>query len=1039
MPHAPCSPAGTSLTPKSPRKTFWGGSLAAATALTLLVPALPAQATAPGAPATVAAPAADAQPQAMTQERIDAANNAISDQAATLEFITMSDTELGGSATAEKTSEQVAYEGALPHFTKLRAWADAQGFDPSMIVNNGDVVGANDPEYSDHMKGNSEKVAGWYLAVERVMRESFPDAQVMLTQGNHDIADLMGKTIEQARTDRAPAGAPQWFYPNASTGYQSNFHTTVNGIDFIGLDYNGKETFGYAGQRTGYQAFLTQTLKDIAAAPGYDPAKPIFVSIHSGYAGTSLGGPFHGDYDMAGPDLQRILADYPQAVLGSAHTHFSANPETSIFQKDFTVYENASMNYIYQDVPSDFLGGGYFSGNQGDAENGVPQKSANFISVMEDGSTVIRRFDVTHERWMGMPWVVNAATGKAGFTYTSDKRSTTAPWWQAAQVSARNTTETGLTLEFDQAQDDELVNYYEIQITDAAGSPVPFTANQVPDFGGNAAKSFTGSFKAYSRFFMTPNSMGFDIAGLKPATTYTVNVVAVDDFQNKSEALTGTVRTAGTLVFPELPEAPVPIAAEEFLNLPFEGNLDDLGAAAATAPEYSAIGDVSYAASDRTGAAGQVARIGAGNKNYVDLGSRPEFDLGTDADLTMSFWTKVTSVNGYGAIISNKNWANWYRSGLNLAPQGGDTSKLEFTVGDGTNGIYATGDVANYRDTWHMMTVTIDRERNMASTYMDGALAKETSIAEVGSLTSELNMLIGVDGSKSYGAGLDIDDLKMWDSALTPAEVAGLFATDDTTAERDALGQAVAYTTELVQTNAAEAANGRVFEQPLSDTMQAALTESSTLLGTAAPTEAALRTSFTALRDAVTAVEAQTVRFSYAAEAHNGTVTPESGVADKDGQLRLTLAPAPGFQLAGAQIEVTGVESSAVEGSELVLQGVHGKVLAAVTFVAADGDGGTEPGGPGDGGTNPGDGGTNPGDGGTNPGDGGTNTGGGDSGAGTTPGQGGTGTGTGAGSDAASALAATGGETTWAGALVAAVLMAAAGAALWVRTRLRRQ
>lgn len=152
------------------------------------------------------------------------------------------------------------------------------------------------------------------------MRETFPESQVLLTQGNHDIADLMGTTFEAARSN-APAGAPEWFYPNADTGYVSNFHTTIEGIDFIGLDYNGTNTFGYSGQRSGYQAYLRSTLQEIAAKPDYDPASPIFVSIHSGYAGTSLGGPFHADYDMAGPDLQRILADYPQVMLGSAHTH----------------------------------------------------------------------------------------------------------------------------------------------------------------------------------------------------------------------------------------------------------------------------------------------------------------------------------------------------------------------------------------------------------------------------------------------------------------------------------------------------------------------------------------------------------------------------------------------------------------------------------------------------------------------------------------------------------------------------------------------
>ncbi len=105
--------------------------IAAAAALTLFLPALPAAAIAP-----MADPALLPATEPMTPQRIEAANDAYNDAEATLEFITMSDTELGGSATADKTSEQVAYEGAKPHFQALRSWAEAKGFEPRVVVDN---------------------------------------------------------------------------------------------------------------------------------------------------------------------------------------------------------------------------------------------------------------------------------------------------------------------------------------------------------------------------------------------------------------------------------------------------------------------------------------------------------------------------------------------------------------------------------------------------------------------------------------------------------------------------------------------------------------------------------------------------------------------------------------------------------------------------------------------------------------------------------------------------------------------------------------
>lgn len=893
--------------------------LALATAGSLAVTGLPA--------------ATAAEPEAMTQERVDAANNAYNDVATVLEFISMSDPEFSGSATTDKTTEDVAYEAAIPHFTRVADWASAIGFSVEAVVANGDVVGANEPEYNAHQAGNSERPAGWYRATERIMRESFPDAHVLLPHGNHDIADLMGDVLAEQREGRTP----EWFFPRAEDNYVSNFHATINGIDFIGLDYNGAATFGYTNQRTGYQQFLRDTLASIEAAPDYDASKPIFVYIHSGFGGTSLGGPFRGVWDIAGPDLQTILSGYPQAVLGSAHAHFSSHPETSIYQKDFTVYEPGSMNYIYQDVPGDFLGGGYFSGNQGDPANGVSQKSVTFVSVLETGETVIRRYDVTQDRWIGMPWVIDASQGVAGFTYTDALRSTIAPWWSAdAAITASEVTETSATLGFTHALDDELVNYYEISIADRAGNPVSFTANQVPDFGNNAPRSFTGSFKAYSRFFMTPNTMGFDIAGLEAATRYQVSVTAFDDFQNESEVLTGEFRTAGTLTFPEFPEDPTPPPAGAFLSMDFEGDLADDGTAADSAPIPATVGNVTFVPSGRPGATDLVARIGGGNGSFINLGQRPEYDLGTESDISIAFWANVVPNSGYGAILSNKNWANWYRAGINVAPQLTNMSKLEFTLGDGTNGVYVTGDVANYGNSWHHMAFTVNRETNIARTYMDGVLVRENSIASVGSMTSGLDMVIGTDGSRLYPTALDIDELRMWTNTLTPDEIRRIYMDGSNAEAIAALNGAIAYAEDLLEILSIDAANGRVVDETLTAAVEQAIADAELVLGETEPEWAALSAAYEALRVAVEAAEAQPVEYLFQAEALNGSISPESGVVELGADLAFTLTPAEGHQIADSTVTVSGAENYLLEGNVLTVQGATGPVSVAVAFAAVD-------------------------------------------------------------------------------------------------------
>ena len=265
----------------------------------------------------------------------------------------------------------------------------------------------------------------------------------------------------------------------------------------------------------------------------------------------------------------------------------------------------------------------------------------------------------------------------------------------------------------------------------------------------------------------------------------------------------------------------------------------------------------------------------------------------------------------------------------------------------------------------------------------------------------------------------------MWDSALTSDEIAALHGADDTGAESDALTRAVEYSAELLTANESAAANGRVFDEALTEALAAAVEQARAALGLATPTEADLRASYDSLRAAVTAVEDQQVRFTYAARAMNGAVTPTEGVAELGGELRLTLEPAAGYTAVEAVVTVDGAESSAVEGTELVLRNVQGRVSVDIEFAkivdGGPGDGGPGEGGPGEGG--PGDGG--PGDGG--PGDSDNGNGGPVSDT------------TGAGNRAD--IAATGGSpaTVWALTGLASALTVAAGIVLVMRARLRRQ
>lgn len=316
--------------------------------------------------------------------------------------------------------------------------------------------------------------------------------------------------------------------------------------------------------------------------------------------------------------------------------------------------------------------------------------------------------------------------------------------------------------------------------------------------------------------------------------------------------------------------------------------------------------------------------------------------------MTASFWIKVDQVSGYSAFLSNKNWTNWWRTGINVGPEGSDATKVEFTLGDGTDGsggVYCTGEVGDYRGEWHMMTFTVDRGSQQARTYFDGELKATTDISGVGDMTSGLNMYLGVDAGLKYGASaFAMDDLQMWDRPLSEEDVAALYASTDVRLVREALNDAVAYARELKEVMEANAQNGQVYDEDLTAALDAAM---------AAAQEAAdenIRDAFYALKDACEAVEGQEARYVVRAAGEHGLVMPQAEVAGLGSDVTFDLLPDEGYQVEGATVDVTGTASWEIAGSQLVAKDVTGAVDVRVVFAEADA------GEPGDGGSCAGDG-----------------------------------------------------------------------------------
>ena len=687
---------------------------------------------------------------ALTQEMVDEANEKYNNnQNVALEFISMSDTHVA------------SYESKKWAFQNIEDWSESIGFEADTVMVDGDVE-ANEREEAP---GNSVK---FYTAVEQLMEETFGRLPIQFATGNHDIQTNMEKVFDEN------GWGQYWHYKSKIGDTYNNFHVNINGFDFISLDYRN-------GSR--YKKFLEDTLAEISSKEGYDAGKPIFLQIHSGLSGTTTGS--YQDCGGTATYLQNTLADWPQAVVMTAHSHYSSEVETGIYQKDFTVVNNGSMDYVELD-DSNTIENEVLNWVQGNMEDKHYELTCNYITVMEDGTTVIRRFDVTNKRWMGIPWEINTEEGKEGFRYTADKRNKTSPWFEeTTEITMEEVGENTANIVFDQAVDDQLVEYYKITVRDfltnkdASYKVLPENFDYAGDASYKIPKGVTGSFEAYSRFYLRPypEQMKFYLSDLQPNIRYRVMVQAYDSFDNASMIKDVVFKTEGESI--ELPNTlPDTIEDGKFMDINF--NNQDL-----TDSEEQITAKVQGNVNYEEGIDGAALHIPASDGGYVDLGNNEK--MSGNSDLTLNFWINSKRTNSDAPIISNKNWGRGGNPGWYVGYRLGYLTSVGVNISDGSTRIDFDG-YASFENNWKMVSVIFDKTTSMSKIYIDGIENSSRDLSGIeNSIATDYSVKIGSDGTGSYGSRADfsIDNLQMWNRVLNPEEILAIYGTviyeEDTT------------------------------------------------------------------------------------------------------------------------------------------------------------------------------------------------------------------------------------------------------------------
>lgn len=437
-----------------------------------------------------------------------------------MQFVVMSDIHIGDGLNIAGGGANVYDLDKARTFKAMEVMSNIFP-NPDLLVMNGDLVKHN--TNSSYPSKEADHSTFINLMKDSMKEYGMENTPVQLTIGNHDSQNHNVANMK-AYYDKDTV-AKDWF--PSDTGY---YHKEVKGLDFIYLDSNHTTT--------AQKDFLSATLAEIQEKKGEN--SPIFVFLHIPIKGT-----LDDDSWTCSADWKNILADYPQAIVFSGHTHYTVSEDCSISQEaGFTAVNDGCMSYIERiDSAKEMMW---------NSTDGTLKKAYQFpvtqglaIEVYDDRVEINRitvngdRGDVKVNDYVpkepfdncgaiaGEKWVIRrgdtTADWKSNFSYTKAQRKAN----DAAPVFADNVKPTlsgsGRTavVSFPQAENARRVDRYQIELVNEATGKTDKT------------------MKVWSENVFTPmpESLSYDISDLAAETTYRAKVTAYNVYGAASEGI----------------------------------------------------------------------------------------------------------------------------------------------------------------------------------------------------------------------------------------------------------------------------------------------------------------------------------------------------------------------------------------------------------------------------------------------------------------------------------------------------------------------
>jgi len=256
--------------------------------------------------------------------------------------------------------------------------------------------------------------------------------------------------------------------------------------------------------------------------------------------------------------------------------------------------------------------------------------------------------------------------------------------------------------------------------------------------------------------------------------TYSISSVAYSDagsyYLTATNPVGGIISTAAVLSVVSDPQY-INLTNGLVLHLKFDGDMTDSsgrgnnGTAVGT-PVFSdgKLGNALHYNTDTTNSI----------FNYVTLGQPDDLAFGETLNFSVAYWIHLPSGYSGSDLPFLANSLNSYgNTGFTFAPSFKGDGGWSWSLGK----VGVLGDANSINDgVWHHLVHTFDRT-GVANTYFDGTLVDSRPDISGGYLNTGYDVNIGQDGTGSYPVSgeADIDDVGIWNRALSPYEAKAIY------------------------------------------------------------------------------------------------------------------------------------------------------------------------------------------------------------------------------------------------------------------------